>query len=68
MTDNKKVVYKILSKNDSGWFTTKINFGELEEDLNRLGHEGWDLVTSLDINEYQGGTKKVALILKKYIS
>jgi hypothetical protein len=67
MAENKKVEYKFLKTKDKGWFTVSINFDELEDKLNQLGQEGWDVVTSLDINAGQGGTKEVVLLLKRYI-
>jgi hypothetical protein len=67
MDEDKKVEYKFLRTKDEGWFTVSINFDEMERKLNRLGQEGWDVVTSLDINSGQGGTKEVVLLLKRYI-
>ncbi len=68
MSNEQQIKYKILTTRNKGWFTRKINFGELEMELNRLGIEGWDLVTSFDTNYSEdGGTKEVVLLLKKYI-
>ncbi len=66
MYKDQKINYKILRTHDSGWFSTQIDFSKLENELNRLGQHGWDVVTALDINYSNGGTKEVALLLKRY--
>ncbi len=61
----KKFEYKTIQVHDKGFWETKIDYTGLTEHLNKLGAEGWELVTSLDINWNQGGTKEVVLLLKR---
>ena len=47
--------------------------GDVEENeitatLNRLGREGWELVSTLDTNDVRGQTRMVVCILKRPIS
>ena len=67
MDNQQKVKYKIIRTQDSGWFSVNIDFSQLEAELNRLGQQGWDLVTSVDVEGSQGRTKEIGLVLKKYV-
>lgn len=68
---NPKVTYKVIRAENEAWFDIKIDAAKLEERLNKLGDEGWDLVNSFDLNHSissggGGGTKEVIMIFKKY--
>ena len=41
------------------------NSQKFNHELNRLGWEGWELVSVLDTNQMQGGTKYVVAVLKR---
>ena len=38
---------------------------EAQETLNRLGREGWELVSAFDIERHHGGSKFVLATLKR---
>ncbi len=40
---------------------------DLEKDLNDLGRQGWELVTSMGISGLSGSTNEVMFILKKQV-
>jgi hypothetical protein len=50
-----------------GFFTMGgvIDGEKLSSELNRLGREGWELVSTFDTNMAQGATRDVVLILKR---
>lgn len=52
---------------DTGWFTLggKVDGEKLSGELNRLGREGWELVSTFDTNMAQGATRDVVMILKR---
>ena len=63
----KKFEYMMLKADDEGFWVAKINYQSLTDKLNYLGAQGWELVTSLDVNREQGSTKEVVLLLKREI-
>lgn len=68
MDSNIKVEYKILRSDKEGWLGPVVDFDKFENELNRLGQEGWDAFASIDINRHEGSTKEIVLFLKKYIT
>jgi phosphoribosyl-ATP pyrophosphohydrolase len=48
-----------------GWFVSTLNLEEFEKLLNKLGEEGWELITSFDTNRNQGVSHEVIAILKR---
>lgn len=59
--------YKIIKANDEGWFRTKFDWAEVQSTLNRLGKEGWELVNTIDVNAYNGGSQEIVFVLKRRI-
>lgn len=57
--------YKVLDIATRGWWSGKINFQELASKLNELGREGWEVVSSSDINKWEGASRSVIVILKR---
>jgi hypothetical protein len=47
------------------WSGTEFDSEALEEELNRLGAEGWELVSIFDIEKVKGGSKYVNAVLKR---
>ncbi len=44
---------------------TDLDTGKLEEQLNALGSEAWELVSVMDVNMLKGGSKFVVATLKR---
>ena len=58
--------YKVLKVSATGfWVSGKVDQDELERELNRLGVEGWELVSAFDTSGGQGYTRDVFLTLKR---
>ncbi|WP_239616803.1 DUF4177 domain-containing protein [Cohnella mopanensis] len=58
--------YKTLKfKIGSFWGRVKVDENEFETALNAAGDQGWELVSSLDTNEYQGQSKELIVIMKR---
>ena len=47
------------------WNGTEFNVEALQQELNRLGGEGWELVSIFDIEKIRGGSKYVTAVLKR---
>ncbi len=62
--------YKVLKlETESGFFSgTEFDSVELEKELNRLGAEGWELVSVFSIEKVKGGSKYVNATLKRPLS
>jgi hypothetical protein len=61
----KKYEYKVLDIPVKGFFGGKVDFKAVSKQLNDLGEEGWEVVTMQDINMYEGGSRKIVIILKR---
>lgn len=59
--------YRVLKlKTDVGfWSGTDFDSDALAAELNRLGQEGWELVSVFDIEKVKGGSKFVNAVLKR---
>jgi Domain of unknown function (DUF4177) len=60
--------YKVLKlKTDFGfWSGTEFDADALQAELNRLGSEGWEVVSIFDIEKVKGGSKYVNVVLKRF--
>ena len=64
----KKFEYKLLDVVAKGWFYGgKIDNQELTNKLNELGREGWEVVSSADLNMRNGESRSLIVILKREI-
>lgn len=51
---------------EKGLFTSgKVDGEKLSGELNRLGRDGWELVSTFDTNMGHGATRDVVMILKR---
>lgn len=51
---------------ETAFFTgARFDEAELEQEANRLGRQGWELVTAFDTNRAQGGTRDIVLLFKR---
>lgn len=56
--------YKTIKLDTYGFFGAKVDHGRLEQEMNELGQQGWELVTTLDTNS-TGTTTSIVLLLKR---
>jgi len=61
----KKFEYKVLDVIAKGLFAGKIDFEALNEKLDELGEEGWEVVAMEDTNMYEGASRSMVVILKR---
>lgn len=57
--------YKVIKFNTTGWLGGQIDESELNRELDRLGGEGWELVSCVDTNASHGRSVFVVCILKR---
>jgi hypothetical protein len=63
----KRFEYKTLYSKAMGINGGKINQKTLEKELNQLGAEGWELVSTVSSNQGTGYTKDIISILKRVL-
>lgn len=63
----KRFEYKTLKTREKGFWSGKLDTEELELYLNKLGFEGWEMVSSVETNTYQGGTNEIIFVFKREI-
>ena len=60
--------YYTHMKEVEGGMLRSLKLGEgLGAELNDLGRSGWELVSALDLNEYEGRSAKLVLLFKRPI-
>jgi hypothetical protein len=64
----KKFEYKTLAtKEERGFWSSKMDTAALETHLNKLGFEGWELVSVVETNRYEGSTNEIIFVFKREI-
>ena len=61
----KKYEYKIIKTTQKGFWDPKVNEVDLTSKLNTLGQEGWEMISSVETNAYQGATREIMLFFKR---
>lgn len=60
--------YQTLKVEPGGWLGGKVDTDDLRDRLNRLGLEGWEMVSAFDTAFGQGGSREVIVVLKRPLS
>lgn len=62
----QKWEYHTLKLETTGWFAGgKLDDAKLNEHMNKLGLQGWELVSAFDTNQAYGQSKDVVAIFKR---
>jgi Domain of unknown function (DUF4177) len=62
---NPRWQYKVVKFETTGWLGGKIDETEMNQALDRLGIEGWELVSCFDTNQSHGASLFVVCVLKR---
>lgn len=57
--------YLTIKQDISGFFTPKVDTTKFDEELTRLGREGWELVSCLDVNIGHGASYQLVAVFKR---
>lgn len=66
----EKWEYKIINISVGGWISIGLDPGKTQKELNKLGNDGWELVSTLPITQAYGKgsrTHRVNFIFKRKI-
>ena len=57
--------YKVVVYDTKGFFGGNVEKDQLEDQFNRFGSEGWEMVSCTSTNQSYGSTKSVVCIFKR---
>ena len=57
--------YKVVVYDTKGVFGGKVESNQLENNLNLLGNDGWELVSCTSTNQSYGSSKSIVCIFKR---
>ncbi|MBT5613124.1 MAG: DUF4177 domain-containing protein [Lentisphaerae bacterium] len=61
--------YRTIKIDAKGWFVGgKVDEQSLDQSMNDLGRDGWELVTALDTNTEGGASRHILAIFKRHAS
>lgn len=61
----EKFEYKVVTYDPSGLFGGKVKVNQIENQLNMLGEDGWELISCTSSNQSYGSTKSLVCIFKR---
>ena len=64
----EKFEYFTLIYNTEGFMGGKVDINDFQNKLNKLGLEGWELVSSVSTNQGNGYTRSIVSIFKRTIN
>lgn len=58
--------YKTLEFDAKGfWVGGIVDSAQINEQLNKAGMDGWELVSMVNTNQYQGASRKILAVFKR---
>ena len=58
--------YKTLEFEAKGfWVGGKVDSAKMNDEFNKAGMDGWELVSMVNTNQYQGASRKIIAVLKR---
>ncbi len=61
----KKYEYKVIKTKQDGFWNPKLSAESVELELNKLGQEGWELVSAMDTAIGHGTTNEIVMFFKR---
>lgn len=61
----EKFEYKVVTYDPNGFLGGNVKIDQIEDQLNQLGNEGWELVSCTSSNQSYGSTKSLVCIFKR---
>jgi hypothetical protein len=60
--------YLLYKTEPTGWLRDTVDEQSIEQILNNLGQQGWEVVSTVETNVAEGRTKDIVFILKRPIA
>ena len=61
----EKFEYKVVTYDTKGFFGGQIEISQLEDELNLLGNDGWEMISCTSSNQSYGSTRSIVCIFKR---
>ena len=61
----EKFEYKVFAFDTKGFWGGRVEIDQIENQLNQLGNEGWEMVSCTSTNQSYGASKSILCILKR---
>ena len=61
----EKYEYKVLTYDTKGFFGGNVEVYQIEDQLNRLGDEGWEMISCSTTSQSYGANKSMVYIFKR---
>ena len=61
----EKFEYKVVTFDTKGFWGGTVETRQIEEQLNRLGDDGWEMVSGTSTNQSYGASKSIVCIFKR---
>lgn len=61
----KRWEYLLFKAKPEGWLHDSIHEDSIEQVLNNLGQQGWEVTSTIETNVGEGRTKDVVILLKR---
>ena len=60
-----KFEYKVVVNDTKGFWGGSVEMNQLENQLNRMGNDGWEMVSCTTTNQSYGSSKSIVCIFKR---
>ena len=61
----EKYEYKVVAYDTKGFFGGNVEISQIEKQLNLLGNDGWEMVSSTTTSQSYGASKSIVCIFKR---
>ncbi len=61
----EKFEYKVVTFDTTGFFGGNVETRQVETQLNLLGNDGWEMISSTSTNQSYGASKSIVCIFKR---
>lgn len=61
----EKFEYKVVVYDTKGFWGGKVEVQQIENQLNQLGNDGWEMVSCTSTNQSYGSSKSIVCIFKR---
>lgn len=59
--------YRTVKFKTGGWFGGKVDEQKFQDELNRHGYEGWELVSCFDTSQAEGASRDIIAVFKRQL-
>jgi hypothetical protein len=61
----EKFEYKVVTYDTKGFWGGKVEISQIEDQLNLIGNDGWEMVSCTSTNQSYGSSRSIVCIFKR---